>query len=171
MDRNYCVNQVYRDIRSDRQFRLLWVDPSTAGSYIYWLDGKPSVPKMLGLQELELGVQQGWIAEDQDPFVLHGNASEKDKQFRDVIWNKMRDALQDEPGIYDRNIRADHLRRIEQESGERVSNLYRHLSRYWSAEKHRTLSCRDIKPAVAEEKCALEGQTQRAKHLPTSGRH
>ena len=135
MDRNYCVNQVYRDIRSDRKFRLLWVDPSTAGSYIYWLDGKSSVPKMLGLQELELGVKQGWISEDQDPFVLHGNASEKDKQFRDAIWNKMREALQDEPGIYNRNIRAAHLRRIEQESGEKVSNLYRHLSRYWERGK------------------------------------
>lgn len=135
MDRDICVNQVYRDSRSDQQFRLLWVDPSARSSYIYWLDGKASVPKRMSLGELENGIQQGWITEDKDPFALQNVASEKDQQFRDAIWAKMRDALQDEPGIYDRNIRAEHLRRIEKESGEKVPNLYRHLSRYWERGK------------------------------------
>ena len=135
MDRNVCVNQVYRDSRSDQQFRLLWMDPVSMGAYIYWLDGKPSIPKKMALGELEDGLTQGWITEGEDPFALQNVASEKDRQFRDAIWEKMREALQDEPGIYDRNIRAEHLRRIEKESGEKVSNLYRHLSRYWERGK------------------------------------
>lgn len=135
MDRNICVNQVYRDIRSDHQFRLLWLDPVSAGTYIYWMDGKPTVPKKLSMTELDKGLAEGWITEDTDPFALQNEASERDKAFRDAIWNKMREALLDEPGIYDRNIRAEHLRRIERESGEKVSNLYRHLSRYWERGK------------------------------------
>lgn len=135
MDRNVCVNQVYRDSRSNQQFRLLWVDPVSMGSYIYWLDGRPSIPKKMALGELEDGLTQGWITEEEDPFALQNVATEKDRQFRDAIWGKMREALQDEPGIYDRNIRAEHLRRIEKESGEKVSNLYRHLSRYWERGK------------------------------------
>ena len=61
MDRDICVNQVYRDSRSDQQFRLLWVDPSVNSSYIYWLDGKPSVPKKMRLEELEDGLNQGGL--------------------------------------------------------------------------------------------------------------
>lgn len=135
MDRNICVNQIYRDVRSDHQFRLLWVDPTATGTYIYWLNGKASIPKKFSLTELENGISQGWIVEEQDPFVLHGEPSERDQAFRDAIWNKMKTALLDEPGIFDRNIRAKHLHRIEEESGEKMRNLYRHLSRYWERGK------------------------------------
>ncbi len=44
MAANVCVNQVYRDMRSDKQFRLLWVEPSPNNSFIYWLDEKPAIP-------------------------------------------------------------------------------------------------------------------------------
>lgn len=135
MGRNICINQVYRDVRTDQQFRLLWTSPGKTPSYIYWLDGKSSVPQKILLDELDTGIQQGWIMEDDDPFVLKGEASEKDKQHRDVLWEKMKAALLDEPGIYDRKIRMEHLRRIEQESGETVANLYRHLGRYWQRGK------------------------------------
>ncbi len=135
MDQNICVNQVYRDIRSDQQFRILWLDSAAASSYIYWLDGRDSIPKKYSLTELEDGIKRGWIVEEQDPFVPNGSISEKDEAFRDAIWKKMSKALLDEPGIYDRNIRAEHLRRIERESGEKVRNLYRHLSRYWERGK------------------------------------
>ena len=135
MDRSICVNQVYRDNRSDQQFRLLWADSTTASTYIYWLDGKNSIPKKMPLGELEDGLNKGWITEGEDPFAQQNIASEKDQQFRDAIWNRMSSALLDEPGIYDRSIRSEHLRRIEKESGEKVTNLYRHLSRYWERGK------------------------------------
>ena len=135
MDQNVCINQVYRDIRSDRRFRVLWVNPSLASTYIYWMDGKESIPKKFNLDELTNGIRNGWILEEQDPFVLQKEASDRDRAFRDEIWNKMSAALLDEPGIYDRNIRAEHLHRIEQESGEKVRNLYRHLRRYWERGK------------------------------------
>ena len=135
MDYNVCINQVYRDVRSDHQFRLLWVDPVSANTYIYWMGGKATIPKRFSLTEMEDGIKQGWIVEEQDPFVLHGAPSERDQAFRDAIWGKMSSALLDEPGIYDRNIRAEHLHRIEAESGEKMRNLYRHLSRYWERGK------------------------------------
>ena len=112
MDKSICVNQVYRDIRTDQQFRLLWLAPEQTPSYIYWLDGKTSVPKKMFADELEAGIRQGWIVEDEDPFTLRSEASEKDKQKRDALWEKMKTALLDEPGIYDRKIRSEHLQRI-----------------------------------------------------------
>lgn len=135
MDRNICVNQVYRDIRTDKLFRLLWMAPEQAPSYIYWLDGKKTVPGKILLDELDSGIREGWIVEDEDPFVVKSEASEKDKEHRDALWKKMKSALLDEPGIYDKKIRSEHLRRIEQESGETIPNLYRHLGRYWQRGK------------------------------------
>ena len=135
MDRNICVNQVYRDIRSDKQFRLLWTSPGNGENYIYWLDGKTSVPQKIPYSELTAGLQDGWIVEDTDPFALFKEPSEKDKARRDAIWNKMKSALQEEPGIYDRKTRTQLLRQIEKESQESFANLYRHLARYWQRGK------------------------------------
>lgn len=131
MDRDICVNQVYRDVRTDRQFRLLWKAPGDEPSYIFWLDGKKSVPREIRLDELDSGIQQGWIVEDKDPYALKEEASEKDKEHRDALWKKMKSALLDEPGIYNQKIRSEHLHRIEKECGESAANLYRHLGRYW----------------------------------------
>ena len=58
MDRDICVNQVYRDIRSDKQFRLLWTSPGNSENYIYWLDGKTSVPQKVLYSELTADVCQ-----------------------------------------------------------------------------------------------------------------
>ena len=122
MDRDICVNQVYRDIRSDKQFRLLWTSPGNSENYIYWLDGKTSVPQKV-------------LYSDTDPFALFKEPSEKDKARRDAIWNKMKSALQEEPGIYDKKTRTQLLRQVEKESNESFANLYRHLGRYWQRGK------------------------------------
>ncbi len=135
MDRDFCVNKVYRDIRSDRQFRMLWIAPDGGSMYIYWLDGKSSMPRNMSRTEMEEGMSQGWITEDDDPFKDPLQASEEEKDKRDRLWEKMRTALLDEPGIYDKKIRSEHLKRIEKESEEKVSNLYRHLERYWQRGK------------------------------------
>ena len=135
MDGSICVNQVFRDTRSDRQFRLLWLDPVSSGTYIYWLDGKTSVPVMMPLAELEAGREKGWLVEDEDPYAVQVEASESDREYRDAIWARMKDALLDEPGIYDKKTRAMHLKRIEKESREKVPNLYKRLGRYWQRGK------------------------------------
>ena len=132
---NVCVNQVFRDTRSDRRFRLLWMDPGSSSSYIYWIDGKGTVPKSMPLDELQTGVQNGWIEEEEDPYSQKAEASEEDKHYRDVLWDRMKEALLDEPGIYDKRIRSEHLKRIEKESGEQVANLYKRLGRYWERGK------------------------------------
>ncbi len=134
-DQALNINQVYRDIRTDQSFRLLWTAPGNVSSYVYWLDGKTTIPKEIPQEELDAGIRQGWIVEEEDPFSLKTEASEKEKEHRDLLWGRMKDALLDEPGIYDRKIRAEHLRRIEKECGETSANLYRHLGRYWQRGK------------------------------------
>ena len=135
MDGNVCVNQVFKDVRSDRLFRLLWADPVSGKTYIYWLDGKSSVPLEMPLSSLMEGKDRGWIVEDEDPYIPKGEPNERDKKVRDQIWGRMKEALLDEPGIYDKKIRSEHLKRIEQESGEKRQNLYKRLDRYWSRGK------------------------------------
>lgn len=135
MGSDVCVNRVYRDMRSDSLFRVLFIEPDRSSAYIFWMEGKSSVPKRMDGRELETGVSEGWLAEEEDPYTVSAQISDEDRKHRDKLWNKVGSALLDEPGIYDRKIRAEHLRRIEKESGEKMVNLYRHLERYWKRGK------------------------------------
>lgn len=135
MDTNICVNQVYKDIRSDKQFRMLWIDPKRTESYVYWLNEKSGMPESVQLSEIAEGIEKGWIRETEDPFVITKEATPEEKARRDKLWEQLSEALLDEPGIFNKKTRARHLKRIESESGEKVPNLYRHLGRYWERGK------------------------------------
>lgn len=135
MDTGICVNQVISDIRSEKQFRLLWIDPENTESYIYWLDQKAGMPRSITIKEIEEGLVNGWYRKEEDPFVLTREPTSEEKEHRDRVWGQLKDALLDEPGIYDRKIRARHLKEIEEGGGEKVTNLYRHLGRYWERGK------------------------------------
>lgn len=135
MDTQICVNQVFIDVRSDMKFRMLWIDPEREGGYIFWLNQKNGMPREVSLHELEEDVQKGWVRECEDPYVLTREPTPGESERRDRLWEKLEGALLDEPGIYDRKIRSRHLHRIEENDGEKVPNLYRHLGRYWERGK------------------------------------
>ena len=135
MDTNICVNKVFTDVRNNKQFRLLWIDPQGSESYVFWLHEKTGVPSSIRINEIEEGLEKGWLAETEDPFGMTREPSREEMERRDRIWEQMKDALQDEPGIYNKKIRSQHLKKIEDEGGEKVPNLYRHLGRYWERGK------------------------------------
>ena len=135
MDTNICVNKVFTDIRSDKQFRLLWIDPQRSDSYVFWLYEKTGVPRSLSMEEIEEGLKEGWLKEAEDPFALTREPTPEEKEHRDRLWEQLKDALLDEPGIFDKHTRSRHLKRIESKGGEKVPNLYRHLGRYWERGK------------------------------------
>ena len=135
MDTNICVNKVFTDIRSDKQFRLLWIDPQRSDSYVFWLHEKTGVPKSVSIDEIEEGLEKGWLKETEDPFALTREPTPEEKAHRDRLWEQLKDALLDEPGIFDKHTRSMHLKKIESEGGEKVPNLYRHLGRYWERGK------------------------------------
>ena len=135
MDTNICVNKVFTDIRSGRQFRVLWMDPQRKESYVFWLYAKTGVPESIRVSEIEEGLEKGWIQESEDPFALTREPTAEEKEHRDRLWEQLKDALLDEPGIFDRHTRSRHLKRIESGGGEKVPNLYRHLGRYWERGK------------------------------------
>lgn len=135
MDTGICVNQVIEDIRSERQFRLLWIDPENSESYIFWLNQKAGMPKNIPVREIEEGLANGWYRKGEDPYALTKEPTDEDKEHRDRLWEQLKDALLDEPGIYDRKVRAQHLKKIEENGGEKMPNLYRHLGRYWERGK------------------------------------
>ena len=135
MDTNLCVNQVFTDIRSDKQFRLLWYDPQTSECYVFWLHEKTDVPRNASLEEIREGLEKGWLKESEDPFSMTREATPDEKERRDKIWGQLKEALLDEPAIFDKKKRSQLLKRIESEGGEKVPNLYRHLGRYWERGK------------------------------------
>lgn len=135
MDTNICVNKVFTDIRSDKQFRILWIDPKRTEGYIFWLYEKTGVPRSIRIDEIEEGLGKGWLKETEDPFTLTREPTPEEEGHRDRLWGQLREALLDEPGIFEKRTRSRHLKRIESGGGEKVPNLYRHLGRYWERGK------------------------------------
>lgn len=135
MDTNICVNKVFTDNRSDKQFRILWIDPQRSEGYVFWLHEKTGVPRSVRIDDIEEGLEKGWLEETEDPFTLTREPTPEEAGHRDRLWGQLRDALLDEPGIFEKRTRARHLKRIESEGGEKVTNLYRHLGRYWERGK------------------------------------
>ena len=122
MDTNICVNKVFTDVRNNKQFRLLWIDPQGSESYVFWLHEKTGVPSSIRINEIEEGLEKGWLAETEDPFGMTREPSREEMERRDRIWEQMKDALQDEPGIYNKKIRSQHLKKIEDEGGEKENS-------------------------------------------------
>jgi hypothetical protein len=83
MDTNICVNKVFTDIRSDKQFRLLWIDPHKSDSYVFWLHEKTGVPRSLSIEEIEEGLEKGWLKETEDPFALTREPTAEEKEHTD----------------------------------------------------------------------------------------
>ena len=61
MDTNICVNKVFTDVRNNKQFRLLWIDPQGSESYVFWLHEKTGVPSSIRINEIEEGLEKGWL--------------------------------------------------------------------------------------------------------------
>ena len=155
MDRSVYVNQVFRDMRSDRLFRLLWMEPSADGTFIYWLDGKASVPNGMPLTELEEGIEKGWITEEEDPFSVPADVSEDDRKYRDAIWERMKDALLDEPGIYKRRPAQAIWNKSSRIAEKRSRTCINVLEGTGKGERHRTHSCLLIRTVAERAKRGL----------------
>lgn len=135
MGRTICINQIFYDQEEDEQYRILWISPEA--EFVYWIGLKSSsrIPKKVETAILTSYLEGGRLIEYEESFSYPKELTSQEKEQRDRIWKMMEKALLDEPGIYDRRGRRDHLERIEKETGIKKQNLYAYLSRYWKGGK------------------------------------
>lgn len=135
MGNNISVNRIFHDIENDETYRILWISPQA--EYAYWipLKGKSGMPALINLAIIHENLENERFIYEEEPIQYRTELNENEKEHRDRIWKLLKEALLDEPGIYDRKIRKEHLNRIEMETGIKKTNLYPYLSQYWKCGK------------------------------------
>ena len=132
------IGQVIR-IPSDQScYRILWSEPSPGASYWIRLDSKENIPRAFDFEKLKASLSDGsaeYAADIWTPSQACGIPSAKAAQTRDHLWSAIREVAQREPDVYNPSLRADLLRKAEQDSGIKMQNLYRILGRYWKRGK------------------------------------
>lgn len=135
MDYNICINQIFHDTENGEDYRILWISPQN--EYAYWIpiQGKSGMPVPINLSAIHERMREGHLIYEEEPFQIQLELSAAEKEHRERLWNLLKEALSDEPGIYDREIRKGYLDRIEEKTGIKKTNLYPYLSRYWKCGK------------------------------------
>ena len=115
-DSLFLIGQVIHDLEQDCDYRLLWTS-STPDLPSYWLrlPGNSNVPEKVSLEVLSDGIEKGRYSFAPDIWrpVRSGEAGETALRLRDKAWDLIRDAVADEPAIYDPGKRRKILLGIE----------------------------------------------------------
>ena len=103
-DSLFLINQVIHDLQEDCDYRILWTS-SSQDSPSYWLrlPGGSNVPEEVSLSKLSEGIEAGHYSFAPDVWrpVKSGEAGKTALQLRDKAWELIRDAVTNEPDIYD----------------------------------------------------------------------
>ena len=131
MDRPIFRNQILLQKETGEQYRVLWISPDS--QYAYWInmESRSTMPERAEMRTIQEMLDYGALEEHEEMTPVSMTLTATEQERRDRLWGLLKDALLDEPWIYERHKRAEHLKRIAAESGLRMTNLYRYLAEYW----------------------------------------
>jgi hypothetical protein len=94
-----------------------------------------SMPFFIDYAELQNRITEGTITlHGTDPYsaiVSEDYLSDKEKDFRDSIWNLMKDIVLDEPAIFHKKQRGTIIEKAVRETGKTMTALHRYLKLFW----------------------------------------
>lgn len=138
-----AVNELIKNVESDKTFRLLWIDENNFLSYAIDIEDKKALPFVLDVKEISQGlIDNTYIKLDYDKSATAlSNLDLTDKQlmYRDNSWNIIKDLVQDEPSIYRQKERGQYIKKLVEENVCTKRTAYRYLRRYW--QKGKTVNC------------------------------
>jgi len=132
------LNSVIRDTTKQCEYRILWISPEQDSCYWISLDQKSRIPQKQRKEDILNGLSEGQFCRIPDPFskpIDTAKISEKEKQAKESRWALIKDAVMQEPAIYERDARTEILLAVESETGVKRTNLYKFLGWYWKRGK------------------------------------
>ncbi len=131
MLKSLYVNQVLHKAGTDEFRRILYISNEEQFVYFIYLNQSSGIPLKVSLQQLEDEFLQGILEIAEDKWIALPSDKESSIERRDKLWELLGEALQKEPDIYVKPLRADLLHAVSEKSGISITNLYRYLRRYW----------------------------------------
>jgi len=136
------VNSVIHSISDNVFLRVLWLSENGETAYVIDMHGY-SLPTVILVNDLETQLNDGISRIAHNDLLLRSVSeeaiSEKDRLFRDNLWEQLNDLLdpQNEPTIFERRFRGKLLNEYAQKTGITAKTLYKHLKRYWQRGKNK----------------------------------
>ena len=128
------VNDVFVSLENGKEFRTLWVSPENDLVYIIELTDN-GLPFPVNLTELRKQLQDGDIQiSSNDPYtnkLSEQLLSDKEKAFRDSVWDTVKELVENEPSIYDRTLRGRLFNDFINRKNITRMTLYKYLRWYW----------------------------------------
>jgi len=113
------------------------------------------MPFEIRIQELEQQIAESVLIEIPDVYsrsFLECDISEKEKAFRDRIWDKISPIIIQEPAIYKRQSRGMLVNQLSRETGKTTAVLHKYLKRYWRRGKNKNAFLPDFQLRGAKGK-------------------
>ena len=126
------VNQVVLDKTDDSSFRILYVSNDHCEAYWISLTSNRQIPVPMPFSEVEEGIRSGRYAIIPDSFATRNpHPGETAIKRRDQAWNLISGLVACEPAIYRFRERSSLLKKTSENTGTKVTNIYKYLARYW----------------------------------------
>ena len=136
--RELSVNTVLMSPESEQLYRVLWISPERAETYIFNMTTL-EMPHLASYGDLQRQVSDGvLLVEESDPYLIIAadhELNDKERKVRDEIWEIMKYAVSDEPRIFTKSGRSELLAEIMAASGKNLMTLHRYLKAYWQRGK------------------------------------
>ena len=161
----FNCNEVFEDLYEYKKFRILWLKNNDI-IYVIELEND-DLPIAIQYDELQKKIDNGDVRSIEDTWSVQAFQEElissKDKQFRDNIWQYIRDLVEDEPDIYDRNKRGQMMEKVIAKYNSTKMTLYKQLKKYWKGGKTKNAFLPNYKNCGAKgtKRCSVNGKIGR----------
>lgn len=134
-----AVNELIKDVESEKIYRLLWIDEGNFVTYLIELDNDKSLPYLVNIKEISQGLINHTyvkLSDDKtDTVLLDEDISEKMLFHRDKAWNIIKNLVLDEPTIYKEKERGQFIKQLVDDKVSTKMTIYKYLRRYWQKGK------------------------------------
>jgi hypothetical protein len=149
------VNDILQYPDEEKEYRVLWISNEQNMAYVFDLSGD-SLPVAMSLKSMEQQLSDGtMIKATKDQYIqttADSDIPEKEKAFRDTIWEIMNELVTQEPSIYERKQRGLLVLQQIEKTGKTRYALHRYLKRYWQRGKNKNAFLPDFQNRGAKGK-------------------
>ncbi len=132
------VNELLQDKDTKDTLRILWIDDGNVIAYLIDIHDDKSLPFKRSVAELiDEIIQEQLIKIKEEPFLFLRKAEESEKniEMRDKAWAVVGNIVNEEPAIYEKNKRAEHIRNAMNEYNVSYPTVRKYLRKYWQRGK------------------------------------
>lgn len=135
---NFFINEILQDVTNNKLSRILWRDDNNTIAYIIDLNGDKALPVKRMILEIREAIITGNLFKfKDDPFIVNTieEYTQKHIDSRDQAWQIIKEMVLDEPGIYEKNIRAAYIKKARETYGVSYPTVRKYLCKYWQRGK------------------------------------